>query len=242
MAINVHDHLIAPQLKARDSEDMTKPLYIAFEGIDGVGQSSQIRLLEDYLGTHSSRVAVYRHTKKGNNLVGWLIEHLYFKMPKGLIRLIRNSELLRAVLFAWNAHLNDSEINDITVNCDILISDRSILTAFVVHTHVLGNQCLSYKFISLIQPKVVPNLVILLDVDPTIGIQWISNRSAKSLDENISSATLYRQRYLQMAYGKDPKFSRDIEWRIVDASQHFDEVRRQILTEISSTLKLDCNH
>lgn len=104
-------------------------------------------------------------------------------------------------------------------NSELLLSDRSIVTAYASHLNDVPEW-----FISLIEPQTTPDLVIYLDVPPEVGLRRINDRRKKLKDEDLESLTKFRDLYMHIMSEKRPKKLKDTEFVMIDATKSLEEV------------------
>lgn len=197
--------------------------HIAFEGIDGAGKSTQVELQSSYLQNKQVLTSIYRYSEK-NNFWGKIIRKGYSLGQQGSWHFIFKPRIVQETLYALSARTNLKSCG--RNNSEVLLSDRSIVTAYASHMNDVPE-----RFISLIEPQVTPDLVIYLDVPPEIGLRRIDNRFEKFKDEDLKSLIKFRESYKNIIFKKKPKRLKDTEFVMIDAIKSLEEVTSEV-TEV----------
>lgn len=213
---------------------MTQGLFITFEGGEGAGKTTQIALLEDWLRNQGKNVV--RTREPGGSAGAEEIRNLLVNGSKD--RWDRLTELL---LFsaARRDHLVKKIIPAVQQG-DAVICDR-----FADST--IAYQCFGYGFdeavykqasdlYALIAGTFHPNLTIILDIDPHIGLTRSRNRNGNteqrfedmdfSFHENLRKGFLYLSE-------QDKK-----RYVVINANQSVDKVHQDIIQTIKERLAL----
>ncbi len=190
--------------------------HIAFEGIDGAGKSTQVDIQYSRLEGMQVPTSVYRYSEK-NNLWGKIIKGAYSLDGQSSFNLFFKPRIIQETLYALSARANLRSSRK--ENSELLLSDRSIVTAYASHLNDIPEW-----FISLVEPPITPNLVIYLDIPPEVGLIRINDRYSKFRDEDLESLTEFRDLYMHVMSEKRPKRLKDTEFVIVDATKSLEEV------------------
>ena len=206
---------------------MSRGRLISFEGLDGAGKSTQMRLLEQWL---TSRDISYIHTREpGGTPLGVEIRLILFNHPELTI-----TPLAEAFLFQADRAQHFSTL---------------ILPALEQGIHVLTDRCfdssIAYQGVArgvgadlvmhismLATQNHVPDLTILLDLDPTqVQARTDITQDVSGLREHQSrfdteSERLHqtlRQGFLNLALTFPERI------KVVDASRTVDEIHEEIV-------------
>jgi len=190
--------------------------HIAFEGIDGAGKSTQADIQYSRLQDMRVPTSVYRYSEK-NNLWGKIIKKAYSLDAQSSFHFLFKPRIIQETLYALSARANLRSSR--RENNELLLSDRSIVTAYASHLNDVPEW-----FISLVEPQTTPNLVIYLDIPPEVGLKRINDRYSKFRDEDLESLTEFRDLYMHVMSEKRPKRLKDTEFVIVDATRSLEEV------------------
>lgn len=105
-------------------ENPYKGLYIALEGIDGCGKTTQIERLARYFESKGKKVVVTREPRK-KGIIGDMVQKI-------LLGNLKFPQIAFQNLFATDRFLNQAEVVEPTIkNRKILISDRCFWSAVV---------------------------------------------------------------------------------------------------------------
>lgn len=194
----------------------------SFEGIEGVGKSTQINLLKDYLEINGYSAEILR--EPGSTITGESIRSILLDSKENLSS---ESELL--LMFAARAQLISEKVNN--SNSDIILFDR-FYDASVAYQGFGRN--LSIDFIqSLIGfincPE--PRLTFLLDISVQDGFE----RKVNDVKDRIESAgneffQKVREGYLDIAKNNQNRI------KVIDAMQSIDDINKSIIDHVKPLL------
>ena len=194
----------------------------SFEGIEGVGKSTQINLLKDYLEINGYNTEILR--EPGSTITGESIRSILLDSKENLSS---ESELL--LMFAARAQLISEKVNN--SNSDIILFDR-FYDASVAYQGFGRN--LSIDFIqSLIGfincPE--PRLTFLLDISVQDGFE----RKVNDVKDRIESAgneffQKVREGYLDIAKNNQNRI------KVIDAMQSIDDINKSIIDHVNPLL------
>ena len=193
---------------------------ISFEGIEGVGKSTQINLLKDYLESKNYLVEVYR--EPGSTFVGEKIRDILLDSNNDLSN---ETELL--LMFAARSELIDKKIN--TSQCDYLLLDRFYDASMAYQGY---GRKLSKDFITSLTSFIdcpIPDLSILLDISVSEGFKR-KNNDVKDRIESSSNDFFNKVRrgYKEIAKANKNRFE------IINAANDIDKIHQIIIKKIQS--------
>ena len=202
-------------------------LFLTLEGAEGVGKSTNIGFVTQYL------------EKRG-------IEYVLTREPGGTQLAERIRDLLLAVheepmsgltelllVFAARAQHLDKIIEPALAAGKWVVCDRFTDATFAYQGAGRG---LSMETIdqlqSMVQGDLRPDLTIILDLDPEIGMQRASNRGELDRFEREQQSFFrhVRQGYLDIAQAEPDRCT------VIDASKALEDVKRNLLTVIEQRL------
>jgi len=203
-------------------------LFISFEGIDGVGKSTQADLMERYLT--SKGIQVLRTLEPGGTELGAEIRHLLLHR-KGEVS-VRSEALLYA---ADRAHHVASLIKPALAKGQIVISDRYLDSSVAYQGAGRQLDLTEIRNLSLwAVDNLLPDLTVVLDLDAEAA----SIRRAKTgaepdrlESEKISFFEAARETYKQLAQAEPNRF------HLVDASQEPNSIWQQIQPRLNTLLE-----
>ena len=192
---------------------------ISFEGIEGVGKSTQINLLKEYLEEKQFIVEILR--EPGSTDAGERIRDILLNTDNNLSN---ETELL--LMFAARSELINNKINNMT--CDYLLLDR-FYDASIAYQGYGRNLSISFinDLISFINCP-VPYRSVLLDIPVDIGFSRKTNdkkdRIESSGNEFFDSV---RKGYLKIAKSNPDRFIK------INAEGDIDNIHNKILIELN---------
>ena len=193
---------------------------ISFEGIEGVGKSTQINLLKDYLESKNYLVEVYR--EPGSTFVGEKIRDILLDSNNDLSN---ETELL--LMFAARSELIDKKIN--TSQCDYLLLDRFYDASMAYQGY---GRKLSKDFITSLTSFIncpIPDLSILLDISVSEGFKR-KNNDVKDRIESSSNDFFNKVRRGYKAIAKANKS----RFEIINAGNDIDKIHKIIISKLQS--------
>ena len=162
-------------------------LFIAFEGLDGSGLSTQSELLRDFLRKNNKDVLLTKEQTDG--VIGGLIKST-------LKRHFSTSPLSLQFLFtADRAHHLNSEIEPALDEGKIVISDR-----YIFSTIAFGGLNLDIDFLKTINSKFkAPDITFIIDTPPEVCFERLKrSRFHLELFEDMQKTQKIRENYLSL--------------------------------------------
>ena len=196
-------------------------MFITFEGIDGVGKSTQLDLLQSWLEGRGREVV--RTLEPGGTELGQEIRHLLLHR-KGDVA-ARAEALLYA---ADRAHHVATKIRPALADGKVVLSDRYFDSSVAYQGAARELDVTEVRNISLwAVDHLVPDLTVLLDLDAHAAILR-RNKTGTEPDrlerEKVDFFERARSQYLELA--KEPRFL------VVDATLSIDEIQEQIRARV----------
>lgn len=202
-------------------------LFISFEGIDGVGKSTQADLLEAFLSERGQTVV--RTLEPGGTELGQEIRHLLLHR-KGDV-----APRAEALLYAADrAHHVATKVRPALERGEVVITDRYLdsSVAYQGAGRVL-NQADVREISMFAVENLLPNLTILLDLDATASMA----RRAKTGTEpdrlereKVEFFEAVREGYLNLAAAEPERFI------VIPATQTIEQIQDQIRARIVTLL------
>lgn len=191
---------------------MNKSIFIVIDGIDGSGTTTHCKLLADHLIQNRN---VLLTQEPSNSEIGNLIrKFLKTSLPAAV----------DALLFAADRVLHTIEIKEALEKNNIVISDRYIESSICYQGVELDEEWVS----SLNKFANIPDLTIILDIDPEIGLKRKEDTSAKF--ENIPFLTKVRELFLNRA--------KKMKYPVINTSKPIEEVQTEIRNHVKSLIKI----
>lgn len=192
-------------------------LFIVFEGIDGGGKSTQIQMLSDFF--EGKGYEVERHMEPTKAVIGSLLWD-YMKSKSRSF-----DPETEALLFAADRIEHGKIIRDALDKGKVVISDRykhsSLAYQGAAGANVEWMQ-------SLNKHALVPDLVILLDIDPDMSLERVSDRAKTVFEEN---------EYLKKVRAEYLRYDEKGELVVVNASQGLEDVHKDILDHVKKLIE-----
>lgn len=201
-------------------------LFLSFEGVDGAGKSTQLKLLLEYLTEKGIDFVFTR--EPGGTPLGEQIRELLLD-PKN----VGMSIITEALLFAASRteHVN-RVIRPALEAGKVVICDRFIDSS-LVYQGLAGGLPLSFvqQINEMATGALKPHRTIVLDIDPHLALQ----RKSSGMEDRIEQKSLQyhqqvREGYQELANAEPRRI------KIVDASRSVDEVQRQIRILVDEVL------
>ncbi len=196
-------------------KNLYKGKFIALEGLDGSGQTTQANLLKNYLMQEGYEVVLTKEPTWDNEAGKWINETL--RQNKKL-----NPDELKILQekFAEDREWHQkNRVEPALKQGKIVITDRSQFSSFAFGA--ASDVDIQYLF-SLNDKFINPDLVILLKVSPAVCIARIQKRGEKeALFEKEQQLEKVWQAYKKLA----KKFKNIV---IVDGEKSIDEIRKKI--------------
>ncbi|MDA7701930.1 dTMP kinase [Gammaproteobacteria bacterium] len=194
----------------------------SFEGIEGVGKSTQINLLKEYLETNGYSTEILR--EPGSTITGESIRSILLDSKENLSS---ESELL--LMFAARAQLISEKVNN--SNSDIILFDR-FYDASLAYQGFGRNLPIDFiqsliTFINCPEPR----LTFLLDISVQDGFE----RKVNDVKDRIESAgneffKNVREGYLEIANNNQNRI------KVIDAMQSIDDINKSIIDHVKPLL------
>jgi dTMP kinase len=200
-------------------------MFITFEGIDGVGKSTQLDLLETWLVAQGKEVI--RTLEPGGTELGQEIRHLLLHR-KGDV-----APRAEALLYAADrAHHVATKIRPALAHGKAVLSDRYFDSSVAYQGAARELDVTQVRDISLwAVDNLLPDLTILLDLTAEQAMQR-RNKTGVEPDrleqEKVDFFERAREQYLELA--KEPRFL------VIDANLSVDAIQQQIRARVQELL------
>ena len=200
-----------------------KGKFITVEGVEGVGKSTNIDTLKTLL--EDSGIEFILTREPGGTELAEKIRDLLLDIreePLGEM-----SELL--LVFAARAqHLNQL-IKPALSSGKWVICDRFTDATYAYQGGGRGlNKLVISDLETMVQQDLRPDITVLLDLDPEIGLQRAAARGAldRFEQEELSFFTRVREAYLERAEAEKERFI------VIDAAQELESVKKDLLSQL----------
>jgi dTMP kinase len=207
-------------------------LFVVFEGGEGAGKSTQVRTLAEVLLTRGHDVEVTR--EPGATEIGARIRSLLLDGDTREPGVAALSPRAEALLYAADrAHHVAAVVRPALARGAVVVSDRYVDSSLAYQG---AGRTLPVDEVSWLSGWATgglkPHLVVLLDVDPALGLVRVAHRGAADRLESESLAFHDRVRYafLDLA-AADPK-----RYLVLDAARPPDELAAAVLDRVADLL------
>ena len=202
----------------------TKGLFIAFEGGEGSGKSTQTKLLKEWFEKQNKKVILTR--EPGGTELGSNLRKILLANDTGDI-----SPRAEALMYAADrAHHVYSKIRPALDRGEVVITDRYFDSSIAYQG---AGRILDPNEVGRISrwatESLIPTLTIILDQDPAIGLKRISNTDRLE-SEPLEFHNRVRQEYLQLA-SLDPE-----RYLIINADKPVGVISQEITERISKLI------
>ena len=207
---------------------MREGRFITVEGIEGVGKSTNLRFIKEYLTGRGLEVVMTREpggTTLGEKLRELLLDHRNESMAV-------DTELL--LMFAARAEHLAALIRPALARGHCVVCDRFTDATYAYQGG--GRGVPAGRIATLeewVQDGLRPHLTLLLDLPPAVGRQRAANRGEADRFEREEEAFFQRVRdcYLERARREPERF------RVIDASRPLDEVQARLAEVLDAWLQ-----
>ncbi|HEX4728981.1 MAG TPA: dTMP kinase [Jatrophihabitans sp.] len=203
------------------------PLFIAFEGGEGSGKSTQVKLLADWLTGQGQ--PVFATYEPGATSVGKAIRSLLLETDE---QITPRSE---ALLFAADrAHHVETELRPMLADGRHVLCDRYIDSSIAYQG--TGRTLSTAEVARLSQwatEELLPDLTVLLDIDPVIGLARAGGGASwpdRLERERADFHQRVRAGFLQLAQQNPARYL------VLDATRPAAELAAEIAAEVSRRL------
>lgn len=222
-------------------------IYIAFEGIDGCGKTTQISKIKDKLNKLNMKQSIVTTKDLSDGPIGDMVRSVFLSGVEGC------DPLAMSYLYAADRINNIININSYLAAGSIVISDRSYLSAYAydnyhsiteydptrptvrskIHTAIIKSMAINDQ----VRMKCMPDVIFYIDCPADIAIKRIKQRSTTNdIYENKDKLDAIRQTYrlgieIEREQIKHPKIF------ILDGTANQRDLTNLIMTHIEYELK-----
>ncbi|MGB9763225.1 MAG: dTMP kinase [Minisyncoccia bacterium] len=207
-----------------------KGFLLVLEGCEGTGKSTVGHWLEEKLKSQGYSVFFTREPGGNNSKVAEKIRNIILDKENNVL------PLTEAYLFAASrAQHTEEVIIPHLNNNEIVICDRFVYSSYAYQGKGRNLGIDRIKLInSFITDKIKPDLVLLFDLDPEIGLQR-KHQSRQDFDrldnEDLEFHKRVREAYLELAR-EEPNLI-----KLINASKSLEEVEREVLEIVKNKLQ-----
>ncbi len=206
---------------------MTDGLYLAFEGGEGTGKTTQIAYLKDELGDRGYTVHTTREpggTALGNTIRGLLLGK---EGPK----FCDATEML--LFFLARTELNHSVIQPALTRGEMVLADRSFYSSWAYQVCTRGVDPDFFRGQFAGGYIAIPDLTIILDIEPKEGLRRVG---ARGLLDRIDAEKLPFHQTVRQAFLELPQNFPGRKFITIDATPPKEEVYSAIMEAVNPYL------
>ncbi|MEW6722880.1 MAG: dTMP kinase [Candidatus Micrarchaeota archaeon] len=188
-------------------------MLVVFEGIDGSGKETQIRLLKEALEGRGKTVKVLKYPTKNYQMLNDFLEKKVAIEPKALF-----------LLFLADIAEDQKAVRKALAENDVVVLDRYVFSTIAYECngidHARGRRIVEGM------EYLKPDKIVLLDIDPETS--QARKKKQKELDryeENIAYLEMVRSNYLRLL---EERFLTP-NWHKVDAGRPIEAVHAEIM-------------
>jgi dTMP kinase len=207
---------------------MKKNYFIAFEGIDGSGKSTQAKLVAEKLKKEGFRV--YATVEPTDSPIGSIIKNIFKH------RIEADHKTIAALYLADRLDHLQNKTNGILKKLEegfSIVCDRYYFSSYAYHgVHMPLDWVIEAN--SLCAGLLRPNLTIFIDVPPEICVQRLSeDRNMTELYEDLENLNKVRQKYFEAF----DKLKDEENIFITNGNRSLEEVFNDIWNKIDANIK-----
>ncbi len=204
---------------------MQKGLFITFEGADGCGKTTQIKLVKDYLEKSGYEVVLTR--EPGAKGLGEKIREILLNYD-GIV-----SDRCESFLFLADRAQNiDTIVNPAVEKGKIVLCDRHIDSTVAYQGYGRGLDLERINKLNLLATDGrVPDLTIVFDIDVETSMQRVGKEKDRMESAGIEFHNRVRNGYLEIAKNEPERV------KVVDGREGIEKVFENVKDLINKTLQ-----
>jgi dTMP kinase len=204
-------------------------MFLTIEGIEGVGKSTAVKFIQEYLTQVKVGFVVTR--EPGGTVIAEQIRQLLLK-PNPDEVMVPDTELL--LMFASRTQHIATVIEPALLTGKWVVSDRFVDASYAYQGGGRGFNLSQIQILAkLFVKNCFPNVTILLDAPPSVGMARAKRRSSQDRieQEQIDFFERVRSTYLALAQAEPERF------RVIDATQPLAKVQTDIKIVLDNLLQ-----
>lgn len=206
--------------------------FVTFEGVDGCGKTTQLRMLKQHLATRRLSRPVHWVHEPGGTRIGAAVRQILLDPGNTMMR----TECEVLLYCASRAQLVHETIVPAIVRGDLVISDRFFDATVAYQGHGRNVDLAVLDFLhDYATGGLIPDLTFLLDLDPERGLERIvANRQGAAArgdrmeGQGTGFARRVRAGYLALAGAHPDRF------RVLDAERSPEEIFSEVTAELDA--------
>jgi dTMP kinase len=199
-------------------------MFFSFDGVDGAGKTTQIRLFVEWLREQGREVL--ECVDPGSTPLGEKVREIVLGATS--LRIDTTAEML--LFMAARAQLVSEVIQPALDEGKVVVSDRYLLANIVYQGHAGGMEVADVSSVGQVATnRLIPDLTFVLDMDPASA----RGRRERELDRMESKGLEYLQR---VRSGFQAEAAQDERIVIVDAAREIETVHLEIQAAAAAIL------
>jgi dTMP kinase len=201
-------------------------VFIAFEGGEGAGKSTQVRMLQDWLTSLGRTVHVTFEpggTDIGRSLREILLGHATGALAPRTEALLYAADRAEHVATVIRPHLDSG---------DVVITDRYIDSSLAYQG---AGRALTVSEVAELShwatDHLIPDLTVVLDIDPAVGLRRFDGPADRLEAEPLNFHQRVRQQFLDLAAAEPERYA------VLDATKEPDDVHQCVRDSIEVLLR-----
>jgi len=203
-------------------------LFVVFEGVEGAGKSTQMKLLYEWLRGQGREVVVTR--EPGGTQIAERVRHILLDPANKAM-----DPKTEALLYAASRAQHVAEtIRPALERNAVVLCDRYIDSSLAYQGHARGLGEADVLNLSVwATDELLPDVVVLLHLDPQVGLSRTQGDPDRLEQEDIAFHRTVGEAYLQLARSYPSRFM------VVDAGGSLEQVQQQIRTAMLPFLQAE---
>lgn len=205
-------------------EDMEKGLFITFEGADGCGKTTQLKMLKSYLEQKGYEVVLTR--EPGGKGLGETIRDILLNYDGEV------SNRCESFLFLADRAQNiDIIVNPAIEQGKIVLCDRHTDSSVAYQGYGRGLNIEQIKTLnSLATGGRVPDLTLVFDVDIETSMQRVGSEKDRMENAGIEFFNRVRNGYLELSKQEPNRI------KVIDSTKSIEEVQKDVIKVVLDLL------
>lgn len=201
-------------------------MFITFEGVEGAGKTTQIRLLTERL-RQAGRTDILTTREPGDGPLGTELRRLALHPPDG-IQVAPRAELL--IMLADRAQHVAQVIRPHLEQGGIVVCDRYADSSVAYQGYGRGLDIDQIKRLNTwATDGLLPDLTVLLDLDPAVGLARQNERNVME-EQSLAFHARIRAGFLVLADAAPA------QWHVLDAARPLDDIHADIWAAVEPHL------
>ena len=203
---------------------MDKGLFITFEGADGCGKTTQMKLLSNYLQSINKEVVITR--EPGAKGLGEKLREILLNYNGDV------SSVCESFLFLADRAQNiDTIVNPAVKSGKIVLCDRHIDSTVAYQGYGRGLDIDQINFLNNIATSgKKPDLTFVFDIDVQTSMQRVGKEKDRMESAGYEFHNRVRQGYLELAKQEPSRI------KVINAAKTIDEIHQEVIKIINTLI------